>query len=183
MNSKISIVLFCLVIAFAACKKPPIPQKKDIENQGETGNENNEPSKYAGEWDYSKIEMTDGELSAQGQTLGSFEGIGKDIVGNVVVTENPNRFTAELEYTAALTLSIFGQSIPRDMPVEKRVISGDWTEVNGQIVLDPDDGSEIEVLSSSANKVVFVGVFTEKIALGQQFNFDAISDVEITIEK
>ena len=181
---QLSIILAILVIfPFGACKKPPIPKKKDIENKDGSGNENPETSQYVGTWQYSSIIMTDGDLSVQNQSLGSFEGTGKDIKGSVVVTENPNRFTADLEYTAALTLSIFGQSIPRDVPVEKRVITGDWTEVNGQIVLDPDDGSDIDVLSSTGNRVVFSGIFTEQIALGQQFNFDAVSDVEVTIQK
>ncbi len=179
MKSLSLILSLAVLISVASCKKPPIPIKEDIDNNGGS----QKGSDYVGTWDYTKIVMSNGDLSVQGQSLGSFEGTGKDIKGSVIVTENPNRFTAELEYTAALTLSVFGQSIPRDIPVEKRVISGDWTEVNGQIVLDPDDGSQIEVLSSSANRVVFSGVFTEKIALGQQFNFDAVSDVAITIEK
>ncbi|MFY0644143.1 MAG: hypothetical protein JXR19_06730 [Bacteroidia bacterium] len=171
------------LIAISSCKKPPLPRPEDTENNNGTGNNQDQPSAYVGTWDYTKIVMTNGTLGLQGQSFGTFVGTGKDIVGSVVVTENPNRFTAELEYTAALTLTIFNQEQERDMPVEKRTITGDWTESNGQISLNADDGSNITIVSSTSNKVVFKGTFEETIALGQQFSLDAVSDVEITIEK
>ncbi len=172
------ILALVLVLGQAACNKPSIPIPDDKEDSGNKG-----PSIYVGTWEYTMIDMSNGTLSAQGQALGTFKGSGKDMIGTVVVTENPNRFVAELEYTAALTLSIFNQSLQQEVPVEKRIITGDWSEKNGEISLKADDGSDIEVISSTANKVVFKGEFTEKLAVGQQFNFDAVSDVQVTIEK
>ena len=168
-------------ISLHACKKPPVPKPKDFETKDGDGKDQESP--YVGTWNYTKVVMSNGTLGLQGQSFGTFVGTGKDIKGSVTVTQNPNRFTAELEYTAALTLTVFGQEQDRDMPVEKRTITGDWTESNGEISLIADDGSDITILSSSSSKVVFKGTFEETISLSQQFSLEAISDVEITIEK
>ena len=170
--------LIVTLLLLAACAKPPVPIPDGNGNE----QQQDDPAAYAGSWDYTKIIMENGSLGIQGQEFGTFEGVGKDIVGSVEVNADNMRFIAELEYTAELTLDVFGQQIPQDMPVAKRTIEGDWDVENGEISLSADDGSDIRIISSTPNKVIFTGEFSETVGFGQ-FNFDAVSDVEITIEK
>lgn len=171
-------LLFILGLTVSACKKPPVPES----NQDNTENEDNKPSPYIGSWSYSNIDMENGTLKTQGQSFGTFTGSGKDMVGSIEVSEDPNVFTAELEYTAALNITIFGQTQQSDFPVEKRTVTGTWEEVNGKLVLTADDNTPLNVISSSENEIIFTGEFSEQVSFGQ-FNLDALSDVEFTVIK
>lgn len=171
-------LLLVVSIAISACKKPPVPET----NKDNTENEDNTPSPYVGTWTYDKIDMQNGSLETQGQSFGTFNGSGKDMVGSVVVSEDPDVFTAELEYTAALNITIFGQTQQSDFPVEKRTVTGTWEEVNGKLVLTADDNTPLNVISSTENKIIFTGEFSEQVTFGQ-FNLDALSDVEFTVVK
>lgn len=172
------LVLIVIAASFGlnACKKPPVPENKDDNNKEET------PSEYVGTWSYNKIIMSNGSLKAQNQSVGTFNGTGKDIVGSIEVSENPNVFSAELEYTAALNITVFGQTQQTDFPVEKRTLTGTWKVVNGKIELTADDSTPITVISSTSSEIVFTGAFTEKVTYGQ-FSLDAVSDVEFTVVK
>jgi hypothetical protein len=181
--NKLSILLSFFIVFSLACKKPPIPVKSDKEKDGKEDSTGTKTSPYVGTWSYDKIEMTNGQLLLQGQAFGTFDGTGKEIVGSIVVSENPNRFEAVLAYTAALNLTIFGQVQQSDFPVDERTLEGSWTESNGKINLIADDGTKITVVSSSSSQIVFQGTFNEQVPLGQQFSLDATSDVEFTVSK
>jgi hypothetical protein len=169
-----------LVFVLSACLKPPVPQPKDDANNG---NNNEElESVFPGTWTYHKIIMTNGTLKGAQQELGTFNGIGKDIKGSFEISEDPNTFTTTLEYTAAVNMTIFGQTQQTDMPVQERTVTGTWTESNGELSLKADDGSTVDVKSSSASQIVFSGTFLEQMTLGQ-FSVDAEADVEFTLVK
>jgi len=103
-------------------------------------------------------------------------------VGEVIITENPNRYTTTLEFTAAIELEFGGQAQTQDSPVDRQTSSGTWSEADGEITLTDDTGKDVAVLSSSSSKVVFTGEFSTAIPL-QFFSIDATSDVVFTIEK
>ena len=169
-----------LTVGINGCKKPPLPI---IEEEPANGGDSNEPSPFVGTWQYSNIDLSDGELKVMGNTVGSFEGKGSAINGKVVLTENPNEYTTELAFTADIIATFFGQSQPQQIPVDKRTSSGTWTEENGTITLNDENGNEITVLSSSKSQIVFTGDFTEQLSLGGGFNVDALANVEFTIRK
>lgn len=162
----------------SACLKPELPQEKDT-----GGSDGQTTSAYVGEWDYTSIVLTNGTLSAQGQNLGTFDGDGVDIVGKVVITQDPNIYTTTLEFTADIEATVFGQTFPQQIPVEQRTSSGTWSEVNGNIKLVDDNGNDVEVISSSSSSIQFRGNFTESVTVGGQFSMDANSDVIFTIQK
>ena len=175
-----------LVFGALGCKKPPLPRPD--ENNTENTEENNEeeeeqPSPYVGTWDYTEILLSNGTLSFMNNNAGTFTGTGSSIVGSVVLTENPNRYTTNLVFTADLNVTFFGQTQQQSVPVDPQSSSGTWTENNGQISLQDDNGNPIGVISSTANRIVFTGNFSQQLQFGQQFALDANADVQFTIEK
>jgi len=184
MKNILFIIILCLFVAITeSCKKPPLPIVQDTETNDSTTNGGGsggevEPSPYAGTWDYTKIDLNNGTLSIMGNEIGEFTGFGKDIKGEIVISENPNVFTTELEFTAEVT--VFGTA--RDLPVDKKTSNGTWTEKDGEISLIESNGTKIGVISSSSSKIVFTGNFTESID-AQFGSIQANSDVEFTIEK
>ncbi|MGB1038982.1 MAG: hypothetical protein ACPGYY_10075 [Bacteroidia bacterium] len=180
----LSLSLFVMITH--SCKKPPIPSPiEDIAGGGSGsgggsggGTGEVEVSPYVGTWSYSSIDLKNGTLGIAGQNLGSFEGVGKNIVGSVVITENPNQYTTTVSFTAEV--SVFGQG--QDIPVEKKTSSGTWTEANGEIVLTDDSGQKIDIISSTSSKIVFAGNFSESFDI-QFGSVEANSDVEFTITK
>jgi hypothetical protein len=178
-------ILGLFVMVSESCKKPQIPIKKDgKENKDNSGGkEEDKPSAYVGTWDYTKIILSNGTLGFMGQNLGTFDGVGTKIVGEVVITEEPNVYTTEVEFTATVETTIGGQTQTQDIPVEKKTSSGTWTESNGNISLKDDNGNTVSIISSNSSKIEFEGNFSENIILGQGFEIDANSDVTFTIEK
>lgn len=171
--------IFSLSVLLASCLMPPVPTPKDNDNNG--GNQN-QPSIYAGEWTYTNVAFDNGSLESQGQAFGTFTGEGLELKGGLTITENPNRFTSTLAYTAQITFTIFGfqQSIP--IPMEETKIEGSWTEQNGKIVFNADDGTEMPVVISNASTIQFTGAFEELINVGQ-FGLSATADLTYTLEK
>jgi hypothetical protein len=159
------------------CNRPAVPEVIPTQTTDTTGGQI-EVSPYVGSWDYDNIELTNGVLEIMGNELGAFEGTGSDIVGEVVITENPNKYTTTLSFTAEI--SAFGQA--RSLPVDRQTSSGTWTVSNGEIILVDDSGKEIAVVSSTSSLIVFTGEFTEAIEL-QFGSVDATSDVVFTISK
>jgi len=157
-------------------------------NSGDSGSggneeEEEEPSAFVGTWDYTEIELKNGVLSTQGQEVGSFSGNGISIVGEVIIMENPNTYSTELSFTANVDAQIFGQTQNQQLPVDRQVSSGTWTESNGEITLTDDNGQDLGIISSSSSRIVFTGNFDNEIPITQQFVLDANSDVEFTITK
>jgi hypothetical protein len=175
----ILIALGTVLLLNESCKKPPVPEVKPIPDTTDTTSGGQEEvSPYVGSWEYEKIELTNGVLEIMGNEIGEFEGTGSDIVGEVVITEKPNKYTTSLSFTA--DISVFGQT--QSLPTDRRTSSGTWTETNGEISLVDDSGKKIAVLSSTSAKIVFTGEFTE--AIDAQFgSIDATSDVVFTITK
>lgn len=183
----ILLTLSLTVAATQSCKKPPLPVLEEPVNTGGNGSgeeeeEEEEPSPFVGTWSYTKIDLTNGSLEAMGNEVGEFTGTGKDIDGEVVISENPNRYTTDLDFTAEIEFDLFGQTQTQDSPIDNQASSGTWTETDGQIVLTDDSGQEIGILSSSESRIVFTGEFSTQIPL-QFFTIDATSDVVFTIEK
>lgn len=177
----LSLSLF--VIATQSCKKPPLPVvEEEPTNTGGDGSggeeEEEKPSEYVGSWDYTKVDLTNGILEIMGNEIGTFEGSGSNLVGEVAITEKPNRYSTSLSFTA--NIQVFGQA--QSLPVDKQTSSGTWTEANGEITLVDDSGQSIAILSSTSSKIVFTGKFTEEIA-APFGSIDATSDVVFTIEK
>lgn len=172
------------VIVTHSCKKPPLPSPIEDNSDGGSGtgsgggSEEEEVSPYVGTWNYSSIDLKNGTLAIAGQNIGSFEGAGKNIVGSVVISENPDRYTTTVSFTAEV--SLLGQS--QDISVETRTSSGTWTEANGEIALTDDSGQKIDIISSTSSKIVFAGNFSESFDI-QFGSVDANSDVEFTITK
>lgn len=161
------------------CNKPPVPEVIPIQTTDSLGGGGQvEVSPYVGSWGYDKIELTNGVLEIMGNELGDFEGTGSDIIGEVVITENPNIYSTTLSFTA--DISVFGQA--QSLPVDKQTSGGTWTESNGEITLVDDSGKDIAVVSSTSSLIVFTGVFTENID-AQFGSIDATSDVVFTISK
>jgi hypothetical protein len=169
--------------ATIGCNKPPLPTLDETDTSGGTGGGGTQPSEFVGTWDYSEIDLSDGSLSFMGNEVGTFVGTGTKISGTMILTENPNTYTSNVSFTASLDVTLFGQTNEQEIPVDKRVNTGTWTESNGQISLVDDVEGNVTVLSSSANEIVFTGEFEEQIQAGQGFNLDAISDVEFTLTK
>lgn len=168
-----------LVIGTYSCRKPQVPIIEKGRGTGDTtGGGEILPSAFVGSWEYTNIDLNNGTLKIMGQDLGEFTGKGKDIVGQVVISENPNTYTTELSFNADIT--VFGQV--QEIPVERQTSSGTWTETNGEIALKDNSGKAIGVISSTSSKIVFTGNFTEQIDV-QFGSIDANSDVEFTIEK
>ncbi len=175
------------IIVIQSCKKPPLPAIEDpIDNtgggSGGTGEEE-KPSPYVGTWKYTKIDFTEGVLAVMGNAVGTFTGSGKDIVGEVILTENPNRYTTSLKFTANIRAEFAGQSQLQEAPVGQQNSSGTWEETaSGEIKLIDDNGTDLNIVSSTSNKIVFTGDFTTKIP-AQFFEIDATSEVRFTLEK
>lgn len=177
---------FILVSGLFACKKPPLPRPDEgnTENTEESNNEEeNQPSPFIGTWDYTEILLSNGTLSFMNNNAGTFIGSGSSIVGKVVLTENPNRYTTNLVFTADLNITFFGQTQQQSVPVDPQTSSGTWTENNGEISLTDDSGNPIAVISSTENRIVFTGNFNQQLQVGPQFALDANADVQFTIEK
>ncbi len=177
----LSLSLF--VVAISSCKKPPVPVIEDVDNSGGGSGGGNEPSAYVGTWEYSKIVLTNGVLNLMGNDVGTFTGTGSSIVGEVVISENPNVYSTEIAFNADVDAVIFGQTQPQQIPVEKTTSTGTWTESGGNISLKDDSGKSIAIISSTSSKIVFSGNFANQLELGPGFAIDATSDVEFTIEK
>lgn len=173
--------LVLVLSVLASCKKPPVPIKKSDSNTEDSGTVKVSP--YVGNWSYQSITMSNGIIKVQGQNFGTFSGTGKDIVGSIKVTANPNRFHAEIAYTAALDITVFGQTQQQDFPIDNRTMEGSWTEQNGKIELIADDGTPITMISSSSTEIVFGGKFTQQVPVGQSFTADATSDVVFVVTK
>lgn len=175
------VALGAVLIINESCQKPPVPVKVEspVDTTDSTGGgEEEEVSPFVGTWDYDKIELTNGVLEIMGNEIGTFEGSGSDIDGEVIISEKPNRYTTSLSFTANIT--VFGQD--QSLPVERQTSSGTWTEADGEITLRDDNGNNIAVLSSSSSEIVFSGEFTETID-AQFGSIDATSDVVFTIVK
>lgn len=174
------LTLSLFVIATQSCKKPPLPVIEDEPTNTGTDSTGGEeiPSEYVGKWDYTQVDLNDGVLELMGNEIGTFEGKGSDLVGEVIISEKPNRYTTTLSFTA--DIQVFGQE--QSLPVDKQTSSGTWTETDGEITLVDDSGKSIAILSSNSSKIVFTGKFTEEIAV-QFGSIDATSDVVFTIEK
>lgn len=171
-----------VVVGSMACKKPPLPRPEadDTEN---TDTEEDQPSPYVGTWNYTEILLSNGQLSFMNNNVGTFTGSGSSIVGSVVLTENPNRYTTSLVFTADLDVRVFGQTQQQSVPVDPQNSSGTWTENNGQISLTDENGAQLGVISSTSSRIVFTGNFNQRLDLGQQFAIDANADVQFTIAK
>jgi hypothetical protein len=192
---KISIIFFLglLVSIVQSCKKPPLPVIEENQNSIDTsgnsgGNSGNnggdvEVSPFIGDWDYTKIDLTNGTLSFMAQEAGTFTGEGIDINGSVSFSENPNRYTTDISFTADVAVVAGGQQQNQEIPVDRVQTQGTWTENNGKISLVDDDGTIIQVISNSNTQIVFSGNFTEKVEFNQFITLDANSDVIFTIEK
>mgnify|MGYP000011730748 CR=1 FL=1 len=182
MKNILFIITLCLFVAVTeSCKKPPLPVIQDTDTNDSTGNGGGgevEVSPYVGSWDYTKIDLTNGTLQLMGNDLGEFTGSGKDIKGELTISENPNVYSTNVAFTAGIT--VFGTE--RDIEVEKRSSTGTWTENAGEISLKDDNGNQVGVISSTSSKIVFTGNFTESIDI-QFGSIDANSDVEFTVEK
>ena len=192
---KISIIFFLglLIPIVQSCKKPPLPVIEENQNSidtsgnsgGNSGNngEDVEVSPFVGDWDYTKIDLTNGTLSFMAQEAGTFTGKGIDINGSVSFSENPNRYTTDVSFTADVAVVAGGQQQNQEIPVDRVQTQGTWTENNGKISLVDDDGTKIQVISNSNTQIVFSGNFTEKVEFNQFVTLDANSDVIFTIEK
>lgn len=175
------------VIAMQSCKKPPLPILEDPVNNTDGGNggteEEEKPSLYVGSWEYTKIDFTEGVLAVMGNAVGTFTGSGKNIIGEVILTENPNRYTTSLKFTADIQAQFAGQSQTQEAPVGQQNSAGTWEETAaGEIKLTDDNGRDLNIVSSSATKIVFTGDFATKIP-AQFFEIDATSKVRFTLEK
>ncbi len=182
-NTLLLLALGAVLLINESCQKPPVPTIIPAGNTTDTttgggGQEEEQVSPYVGSWEYDKIELTNGVLEIMGNELGDFEGAGSDIIGEVVITENPNKYTTTLSFTA--DISVFGQA--QSLPVDKQTSGGTWTESNGEITLVDDSGKSIAVVSSTSSMIVFTGEFTETID-AQFGSIDATSDVVFTIVK
>jgi hypothetical protein len=167
-----------------SCNKPPLPIMQDeTDTTGNGGGNEVKPSPFVGTWKYTKVELQNGTLGFMGNEVGTFVGNGSEIVGEVVLTENPNKYTTELTFTADINVSVFGQNQQQSIPVEKTTTSGTWTESNGKITLTDDNGTQIDVISSSSSQIIFTGNFTQNIAAGPGLALVANSDVVFTITK
>jgi|TARA_B100001059_G_scaffold139517_1_gene139691 hypothetical protein len=192
---KISIIFFLgfYIPIVQSCKKPPLPVIVENQNSSDTlgnsgGNSGNngedvEVSPFLGDWDYTKIDLTNGTLSFMAQEAGTFTGKGIDINGSVSFSENPNRYTTDLDFTADVAIVAGGQQQNQEIPVDRVQTQGTWTEDNGRISLVDDDGTKIQVVSNTNTQIVFSGNFTEKVEINQFITLDANSDVIFTIEK
>ena len=179
-NILLLLALGAILLINESCQKPPVPIIIPAGNTTDTngGGGQLEVSPYVGSWGYDKIALTNGVLEIMGNELGGFEGAGSDIIGEVVITENPNAYTTTLSFTA--DISVFGQA--QSLPVDKQTSGGTWTESNGEITLVDDSGKNIAVVSSTSSMIVFTGEFTETID-AQFGSIDATSDVVFTIAK
>ncbi|MFB1003741.1 MAG: hypothetical protein QMC70_06355 [Bacteroidia bacterium] len=187
----VSLSLF--IIATQSCKKPPLPA---VEEEMNTGGGNGsgggtgsgggsgevEVSEFVGTWDYTKVDLTNGILEIMGNEIGTFTGTGSKLVGEVVITENPNNYTTSVSFTAIIDADLGGQQQEQQSDVPTQASSGTWTESNGEITLTDDNGQDIAIVSSSSSKIVFSGEFSTQIP-SQFFTLDATSDVVFTIEK
>ena len=178
------ISLALLLNVSTSCNKPPLPvlQEETGTNTG-GGGTGTTVSPFVGTWNYTKVEMQNGTLSFMGNAVGTFVGAGSDIVGQVILTEKPNRYTTQLAFTANIDVTVFGQQQKQSLPVDQTSNSGTWTEANGKITLTDDKGSAIDVISSNSNQIIFTGNFTQSIAAGQGLTLNANSDVVFTITK
>ena len=181
----IAVTLF--VFGSQSCKKPPLPIIDDTTKDttgtgGGTGGGEVKVSPYVGTWNYTKIDLKNGILNVMGNDVGTFTGKGTDIVGKVVITEKPNRYSTEVAFTANIDAVLGGQSQAQTAPVNKQTSAGTWVETNSKITLTDDGGKPIAVLSSTSSEIIFSGSFTTQIPV-QFFTIDATSDVEFTINK
>ena len=181
----IAVTLF--VFGSQSCKKPPLPIIDDTTKDttgtgGGTGGGEVKVSPYVGTWNYTKIDLKNGILNVMDNDVGTFTGKGTDIVGKVVITEKPNRYSTEVAFTANIDAVLGGQSQAQTAPVNKQTSAGTWVETNGKITLTDDGGKPIAVLSSASSEIIFSGSFTTQIPV-QFFTIDATSDVEFTINK
>jgi len=181
----IAVTLF--IFGSQSCKKPPLPiiddsTKDTTGTGGGTGGGEVKVSPYVGTWNYTKIDLKNGILNVMDNDVGTFTGKGTDIVGKVVITEKPNRYSTEVAFTANIDAVLGGQSQAQTAPVNKQTSAGTWVETNGKITLTDDGGKPIAVLSSTSSEIIFSGSFTTQIPV-QFFTIDATSDVEFTINK
>ena len=173
-----------------SCKKPPLPIIEEGKNTTDTTGNNVggnggsvEVSPFVGEWDYTKIDLTNGVLTFRGQEAGTFTGKGSNISGNVTFSENPNRYTTDLIFRADVVAEFVGQQQNFEIPVERVQTQGTWSENNGKISLVDDNGNNVQIISNTNSQIVFSGNFTEQIPINQSATLDANSDVVFTIEK
>jgi len=186
-NIFLIIAVNLFIFGSQSCKKPPLPIIDDTTKDttgtgGGTGGGEVKVSPYVGTWNYTKIDLKNGILNVMGNDVGTFTGKGTDIVGKVVITEKPNRYSTEVAFTANIDAVLGGQSQAQTAPVNKQTSAGTWVETNGKITLTDDGGKPIAVLSSTSSEIIFSGSFTTQIPV-QFFTIDATSDVEFTINK
>ena len=179
--------LSVVVIGTYSCRKPQVPVIEEDTNSG-SGNGNGGGgeeliSDYVGTWDYTNIDLKNGTLESMGQDFGTFTGKGTDLEGMLVITENPNIYNTEITFTADVDVVVFGQEQNQQIPVDKQISRGTWSEDNGEITLTDDNGNKIGILSSSPSKIVFTGNFNNEVPITPQFVLDANSDLEFTITK
>ena len=184
------LLLSLLMPIVHSCKKPPLPIIEEGKNTTDTTGNNGggnggsvEVSPFVGEWDYTKIDLTNGVLTFRGQEAGTFTGKGSNISGNVTFSENPNRYTTDLIFRADVVAEFAGQQQNFEIPVERVQTQGTWSENNGKISLVDDNGNNVQIISNTNSQIVFSGNFTEQIPINQFATLDANSDVVFTIEK
>ncbi len=170
-----------------SCKKPPLPLMEVEINTGEGNNSGGGTgeavvSEFVGKWDYTKVDLTNGILGIMGNDIGTFTGTGSKLVGEGVITENPNIYMTSLSFTANIDADLGGQQQEQQSDVSTQESSGTWTESNGEITLTDDEGKDIAIVSSSSSQIIFSGEFSTQIPT-QFFTLDATSDVVFTIEK
>ena len=181
----LSLSLF--LIATQSCKKPPLPvMEEETTTGGGTGSgggiEEVEASEFVGTWDYTNVDLTNGSLEIMGNEIGTFTGTGSNLVGQVIIVENPNTYKTSLSFTADIAADFAGQQQEQQSEVPTQTSSGTWVESNGEITLTDDNGQEIAIVSSSSTEIVFSGEFSTQIP-SDFFTLDATSDVVFTIEK
>ena len=176
---KIIIILIIplVILATQSCNNPPLPADKKTDTPLE-----DEVNPYVGTWEYTNVEFANGVLEIMGNEVGSFTGEGSSLVGEVVLTEDPNRYTTSLSFTAEIDADFAGQQQEQSTPVPTQTSSGTWSQSNGQLTLIDDNGEMLEIISSTTSRIVFTGEFFTQIP-AQFFTIDASSDLIFTIEK
>tara|TARA_R110002072_G_scaffold74972_2_gene177108 strand:- start:15 stop:578 length:564 start_codon:yes stop_codon:yes gene_type:complete len=148
---------FCLVFVFCSCEDDNSSSSSSSSNTNPNTNPSLSIKKILpGNWNVDDVEQKEGKnfLPGTSTLVSTFTGVGENVSGTMVFSENPNTLNSTLEYDMKLDIKFQNPIIPNQtptIPVPAVTTSGTWAfDADSSIVFT--DSSNQKVFYTVENK-------------------------------
>ncbi|MFY0643886.1 MAG: hypothetical protein JXR19_05420 [Bacteroidia bacterium] len=145
MKKWFAISLLSLLV-ISSCKEVETPNSPDPKDGLE--------SWLPGKWNLTEVSQENGIISVNGFQTSTFTSVGKNIIGSIEFTKNPDEYSSSTSYDNVMTVVILNQTTEQTIPING-TDSGSWS-VNDQDnieLVSSTQTTEYEVLESSSTRI------------------------------